>query len=119
MQKVLDMTMNMYIIMNMNIYIQEDNQKLLQQYKDSGKSMSALINALIMEHFVNPDSGKIEFWEAPLMLRDFYKRPTDKELTALYKYTAPSEVQFTKVCKIHRTPLTNFGKCLQKGCKYA
>jgi hypothetical protein len=32
---------------------------------------------------------------------------------------AAADMMGVKLCKIHGTPLTKFGKCLIKGCKYA
>jgi hypothetical protein len=67
--------------MYMNIYISPQNEKLLQKYKESGKSMSGLINAMIIEHF-NHDNY-IEFrGDEKLMLREFYTVPTDEQLNS-------------------------------------
>lgn len=85
--------------MFMNIYIQPNNEELLQKYKESGKSMSSLINALIMEHFTNPKTNHIEFYDAKLMLREFYKVPTNKELDERPTNLIPNEVVMPKAVK--------------------
>ena len=43
------MVMTMYIVMTMNIYITPDNQKVLQELKMRGSSMSGLVNHLLDE----------------------------------------------------------------------
>lgn len=52
------MTMNMAIIMTMNIYITPQNQEYLSHLKVKGESMSGLINRLLTDHF-----GTIEQFE--------------------------------------------------------
>ena len=46
--------MTMCIVMSMNIYINKDNEKRLRGLDTM--SMSGLINALLGEHFVTPDT---------------------------------------------------------------
>lgn len=86
------MYMNMRIVMYMNMYIEGIGKNLLKEYKKSGKSMSALVNALIIEHFTNIEGTKVEFWEAPLMMRKWYHYPNDDELAAAHELPPAKEL---------------------------
>lgn len=44
------MTMNMYIVMTMNIYINDENTKWLKSYRERGGSMSGVVNNLLERH---------------------------------------------------------------------
>lgn len=45
--------MNMYIVMYMNIYITPTNEEYLKSLKDTGDSMSGLVNHLLDAHRIN------------------------------------------------------------------
>ncbi len=56
----------------------------------------------------------LELWEALEKKSEFLS-------TALNKQTNVQTLTIKKgvnLCKIHNLPLTVYGKCLQKGCKY-
>lgn len=51
---------------------------------------------------------------------DGYKEPVTPIITGAKKIiNVPSARLGNGMCKIHDTPLTNQGRCLQKGCKYS
>lgn len=44
---------------------------------------------------------------------------TPPNAKAIKQHFEPEPMVSVNVCKVHGTPLTSQGKCLQKGCKYA
>lgn len=66
------------------------------------------IDSVFEEH--NKNIVLSEVIESPVEAKKTISRLLDERMAIKEKY---------KVCKIHGTPLTEMGKCLQKGCKFA
>lgn len=112
------MNMNMCIIMTMNIYITKANEEWLRKQPDS---MSGIINVLIakkrgINHHKLNDELIDEYMSTPPGNKMYDK---DGGEVVVIPFATASKRLDNGVCKIHGTPLTVGGKCLQKGCKYA
>lgn len=128
------MTMNMCILMNMNIYISKDNEAYLRT-KDS---MSGFINKLI-DRERDLESGPrladgtkgfvIPFTKAKKIQEVRSATAEDKvyivngsdpvsRTDAIGLSKTPAKANIV-MCKVHGIPLDSRGRCLQKGCKYA
>lgn len=84
--------------MNITIYINRQNEELFKEETEKSK----LLNSLLANHYA-------QFRNMPNPRKDGLP-PT--------VVVSPQRLE-QGVCKIHGTPLTDNGKCLQKGCKYA
>lgn len=125
------MIMCVCIIMNMNIYISQGNEKRLRALSD--KTMSGLVNELLEKYFggelktenikENPD-GTISA-EDPSKPSSFVsgviKTSQQAKEAALKKVGEATDTVKKQpgLCPIHGSPLDSRGKCLQKGCKYS
>ena len=107
----IDIYMNITIIMNMNIYITQENEQKLRQLNDW--TMSGLVNYLLVKWFDDPDHNV----EA---IKENVEKEAFKEFPTKMQEPLPEHSKIgVNLCKIHSIPLTANGKCLQKGCKYS
>lgn len=91
--------------MNQTIYFRKD---IWESFQDEPEK-SSLVNELLAKHYGKPTLVDPIIRVKPLGVvkaPDAPAQPLKKEVGA-------------NLCKIHGTPLTVFGKCLMKGCKYA
>lgn len=102
--------------MQCTIYIRKDNQERWKSITDKSAWVNAYLeksppNSVVISKNLEPESlstGGAVSGRVFTGTRLIDPYPKEKQDT-MYKLS---------VCKIHETPLTEFGKCLQKGCKY-
>lgn len=86
-----------------NIYLSKEDYVLWEQLDNRSKFVSEVLNIRLGVSSVPSEP------ERPTMIVSASDVPmTPKN---------PSQLKSVEVCKIHGTPLTQFGKCMQKGCK--
>ena len=104
--------------MNMNIYITKDNEANLRKLEDY--TMSGLINHLLYDYWKDHTPEKVQDY-INKSLPEEDKRALREDPKQFESYEKPSSLRSVgaNLCKIHNLPLTTYGKCLQKGCKYA
>lgn len=104
------MAMHYNACMQYNTYYRKD---VWEKFKDE-ENKSELVNRLLVGFYKQLDDGfgrledGGEVQEFTLAEAKSFVKPVAKPLPDRFK---------TGVCKIHATPLTLEGKCLQKGCK--
>jgi len=86
--------------MRVNIYIRNEDMPL----------WDALTDKPTFIHNALHQSGASVYTHTP---KDVSIHTSDKPITV-----APERLD-NGLCKVHGTPLTRQGKCMQKGCKYA
>lgn len=102
------MTMNMYIVMNMNIYISPQNEERLR----NEASMSGLINKLLSEHY-----GQ-ETVSTPVQIKTATVENKPEKIVGPVQKSVPPQFA-PKLCKNgHPIPYPR-DKCLGKGCSYS
>jgi len=82
--------------MRANIWIRRENEEQWAKIKNK----SEFVNELFQEHVL----GKF-------MTHEWVGKEKDE--------IVKKEKVGVNLCKVHGTPLTVYGKCLMKGCKYA
>lgn len=69
----IDMTINMSIIMDMNIYITPENERKLREIQQKGGSMSGLINIAVEDFFRNAENNMFSKPKLPQHPMEAYK----------------------------------------------
>jgi hypothetical protein len=90
------------------VYIRQED---IEAWKGVHKKSEFMHNAL--EHLSTYDG-------APIVLRETLPTTPSpiEQLTKIPGITTANKIINKGACRIHGTPLTDGGKCLQKGCKY-
>jgi hypothetical protein len=98
--------------MNYTVYIRKQNWLKFEQEEKKAE----LINNLLTNHYKDTPYDNIP---ETLNFVSASDKPQKRESSYTFKEQPSIPVKGVNLCKIHNLPLTVYGKCLQKGCKYA